>query len=189
MGCRGCDRSSRRSSHGQNSKNGARADADYRFCDQFERRITHVDQVVSFRMARIIMVDTNCDSYSILSHPKKNTDRVRFDCSLGYRPFMSNIQYQISLLNRLIISKQQQEQEQIPESPSPSPAPSAGSNQRGTLSRSRHSSISHASNTATLEEERAHESSLAVEESAFHGSYNNLNVTEDTSSQNTCTIS
>ncbi|XP_014479745.1 PREDICTED: guanine nucleotide exchange factor subunit Rich [Dinoponera quadriceps] len=108
---------------------------------------------------------------------------------LGYRPFMSNIQYQISLLNRLIISKQQQEQEQIPESPSPSPAPSASSNQRGTLSRSRHSSISHASNTTPLEEERAHESSLTAEESAFHGSYNNLNVAEDTSSQNACTIS
>lgn len=114
---------------------------------------------------------------------------VHFDYSLGYRPFMSNIQYQISLLNRLIISKQQQEQEQVPESPSPSPAPSAGSNQRGTLSRSRHSSISHTSNTAPLEEERTHESSLTVEESAFHGSYNNLNVTEDISSQNTCTIS
>ncbi|EFN72501.1 Protein RIC1-like protein [Camponotus floridanus] len=109
---------------------------------------------------------------------------------LGYRPFMSNIQGQISLLNRLVVTKQQQEQEQIPESPSPSPAPSAGSNQRGTLSRSRHSSISHASNTAPLEEERSHESSLIIEESAFHGNYNNnLNITEDTKSQNTCVIS
>ncbi|KAG5322043.1 RIC1 factor, partial [Acromyrmex heyeri] len=109
---------------------------------------------------------------------------------LGYRPFMSNIQSQILLLNRLIIIKQQQEQEQIPESPSPSPAPSASSNQRGTLSRSRHSSISHASNTAPLEEERSHESLLTVEESVFHGSYNNnLNVTEDTSPQSACTIS
>lgn len=113
-----------------------------------------------------------------------------FDFSLGYRPFMSNIQGQISLLNRLVVTKQQQEQEQIPESPSPSPAPSAGSNQRGTLSRSRHSSISHASNTAPLEEERSHESSLIIEESAFHGNYNNnLNITEDTKSQNTCVIS
>jgi len=112
------------------------------------------------------------------------------DFSLGYRPFMSNIQNQILLLNRLIIIKQQQEQEQIPESPSPSPAPSASSNQRGTLSRSRHSSISHASNTAPLEEERSHESLLTVEESVFHGSYNNnLNVTEDTSPQSACTIS
>lgn len=109
---------------------------------------------------------------------------------LGYRPFISNIQGQILLLNRLIVTKQQQEQEQIPESPSPSPAPSAGSNQRGTLSRSRHSSISHASNTAPLEEERSHESSLIIEESAFHGNYNNnLNVTEDTKSQSTCVIS
>ncbi|XP_050445282.1 guanine nucleotide exchange factor subunit Rich isoform X3 [Cataglyphis hispanica] len=109
---------------------------------------------------------------------------------LGYRPFMSNIQGQISLLNRLVITKQQQEQEQISESPSPSPAPSANNNQRGTLSRSRHSSISHASNTAPLEEERSHESSLIVEDSAFHGNYNNnLNVTEDTKSQSTCAIS
>lgn len=102
---------------------------------------------------------------------------------------MSNIQGQILLLNRLVITKQQ-EQEQIPESPSPSPAPSASNNQRGTLSRSRHSSISHASNTAPLEEERSHESSLIVEDSAFHGNYNNnLNVTEDTKSQSTCAIS
>ncbi|XP_072747704.1 guanine nucleotide exchange factor subunit Rich isoform X1 [Anoplolepis gracilipes] len=109
---------------------------------------------------------------------------------LGYRPFMSNVQGQISLLNRLVITKQQQEQEQISESPSPSPAPSANSNQRGTLSRSRHSSISHASNTAPLEEERSHESSLIVEESAFHGNYNNnLNITEDVKSQSTCAIS
>lgn len=113
-----------------------------------------------------------------------------YDFSLGYRPFMSNIQGQISLLNRLVITKQQ-EQEQIPESPSPSPAPSAGSNQRGTLSRSRHSSISHASNTAPLEEERSHESPLTVEESVFHGNYNNnLNVAEEVApSQNTCVIS
>lgn len=112
-----------------------------------------------------------------------------FDFSLGYRPFMSNIQHHISVLNKSII-KQQQEQEQIPESPSPSPAPSASSNQRGTLSRSRHSSISHASNTAPLEEERSHESLLTVEESVFHGSYNNnLNVTEDASPQSACTIS
>ena len=103
---------------------------------------------------------------------------------------MSNIQGQISLLNRLVITKQQQEQEQIAESPSPSPAPSAGSNQRGTLSRSRHSSISHASNTAPLEDERSHESTLIVEESTFHGNYNNnVNVTEDTKSQSNCVIS
>lgn len=104
---------------------------------------------------------------------------------------MSNIQGQISLLNRLIITKQQQEQEQIAESPSPSPAPSAASNQRSTFSRSRHSSISHASNTAPLEEERTHElSPLTMEESTMlHGSYNNLNVTEEISSQSTCVIS
>jgi len=102
---------------------------------------------------------------------------------------MSNIQGQISLLNRLVVAKQQQEQEQIPESPSPSPAPSAGNNQRGSLSRSRHSSISHTSNTAPLEEERSLESPLTVEESTFHGSYNNLNITEETTSQSTCVIS
>lgn len=104
---------------------------------------------------------------------------------------MSNVQGQISLLNRLVITKQQQEQEQIPERSSPSPAPSAGSNQRGTLSRSRHSSISHNSNTVQLEEERSLESPLIVEESVFHGSYNNnLNVTEDVNSQqSTCAIS
>lgn len=100
---------------------------------------------------------------------------------------MSNVQSQISLLNKLIVTKQQQEQEQILESPSPSPAPSANSYQRTNLSRSRHSSISHASNTAPLEEERSHEP--LTEELVFHGSHNNLNVTEDTSSQNVCIIS
>ena len=109
--------------------------------------------------------------------------------SLGYRPFMSGIQGQISLLNRLVVTKQQQEQEQIPESPSPSPAPSAGSNQRGNLSRSRHSSISHASTTAPLEEERSHELSMNVEEAAFRNNYSNLNGAEHASSQSACVIS
>ncbi|XP_031831561.1 guanine nucleotide exchange factor subunit Rich [Nomia melanderi] len=108
---------------------------------------------------------------------------------LGYRPFMSAIQVQISLLNRLVVIKQQQEQEQIPESPSPSPAPSAGSNQRGNLSRSRHSSISHASTTAPLEEERSHELSLTVDEVSFRNNYSNLNNAENTSTQSTCVIS
>lgn len=108
---------------------------------------------------------------------------------MGYRPFMSSIQGQISLLNRLIITKQQQEQEQIPESPSPSPAPSAGSNQRGTLSRSRHSSISHTSTTTPLDEERSHELSLKVEDINFRGSYSNLNNMENATSQSTCVIS
>ncbi|XP_068967131.1 guanine nucleotide exchange factor subunit Rich [Bombus flavifrons] len=108
---------------------------------------------------------------------------------LGYKPFMSGIQGQISLLNRLIVTKQQQEQEQIPESPSPSPAPSAGSNQRGTLSRSRHSSISHTSATAPLDEDRSHELSLKVEDVNFRGSYSNLNNMENATSQSTCVIS
>ncbi|CAK9803891.1 Guanine nucleotide exchange factor subunit Rich [Anthophora plagiata] len=108
---------------------------------------------------------------------------------LGYRPFMSSIQGQISLLNRLVVTKQQQEQEQIPESPSPSPAPSAGSNQRGNLSRSRHSSISHTSITAPLEEERSHELPLNVEDATFRGSYSNLNNIENATSQTTCVIS
>lgn len=102
---------------------------------------------------------------------------------------MSGIQGQISLLNRLVVTKQQQEQEQIPESPSPSPAPSAGSNQRGNLSRSRHSSISHASTTAPLEEERSHELSMNVEEAAFRNNYSNLNGAENASSQSACVIS
>lgn len=102
---------------------------------------------------------------------------------------MSGIQSQISLLNRLVITKQQKEQEQIPESPSTSPAPSASSNQRGNLSRSRHSSISHASTTAPLEEERPHELSLSVEDVAFLNNYSNLNSAENTSSQSTCIIS
>lgn len=120
-------------------------------------------------------------------HSSKNYLYVLF--SLGYRPFMSGIQVQISLLNRLVVIKQQQEQEQIPESPSPSPAPSAGSNQRGNLSRSRHSSISHASTTAPLEEDRSHELSLNVEEVAFRNNYSNLNSAENISSPSTCVIS
>lgn len=101
---------------------------------------------------------------------------------------MSGIQGQISLLNRLIVTKQQQEQEQIPESPSPSPAPSA-SNQRGTLSRSRHSSISHTSATTPLDEERSHELSLNIEDVTFRGNYGNLNNIENNNSQSTCVIS
>lgn len=101
---------------------------------------------------------------------------------------MSGIQGQISLLNRLIVTKQQQEQEQIPESPSPSPAPSANSNQRGNLSRSRHSSISHTSTTTPLEEERSHELSLNAEQT-FRGNYSNLNTVDNNNSQSTCIIS
>ncbi|XP_044586463.1 guanine nucleotide exchange factor subunit Rich isoform X2 [Cotesia glomerata] len=97
---------------------------------------------------------------------------------LGYRSFVSGIQSQTSLLNRLIVVKQQQQQQliqqqeqqqqqliqeqqqkqqeqhvrhqtehEIMESPSSSPAPSFGSNQRGNISRSRHSSVSQASLT------------------------------------------
>ncbi|XP_017891417.1 guanine nucleotide exchange factor subunit Rich isoform X3 [Ceratina calcarata] len=107
---------------------------------------------------------------------------------LGYRPFVSGIQGQVSHLNRLIVAKQQQEQEQIPESPSPSPAPSAGSNQRGNLSRSRHSSISHASASSPLEEERV-ELTLSVEDAAFRGSYSNLENADNNNSQSTCVVS
>ncbi|XP_066582694.1 guanine nucleotide exchange factor subunit Rich-like isoform X2 [Prorops nasuta] len=108
---------------------------------------------------------------------------------LGYRPFMSSIQNQISLLNRLIAMKQQQEQEQILESPSPSPAPSASSNQRGNASRSRHSSISHASTTAPLEEERSHESIVSNDDTGFRGSYSNASTSQSTSPQSNCIIS
>lgn len=120
---------------------------------------------------------------------KYDGEKLPFYFSLGYRPFMSGIQGQITLLNRLIVTKQQQEQEQIPESPSPSPAPSSGSNQRGNLSRSRHSSISHTSTTTPLEEERSHELPLNVENVTFRGSYSNLNNVEDTTTQSTCIIS
>lgn len=97
---------------------------------------------------------------------------------------MSGIQGQISLLNRLIVTKQQQEQEQIPESPSPSPAPSAGSQPRGSISRSRHSSTS----TTPLEEERSIDSSINVEETSFRGSHSSLKDLEE-NSQSGCTIS
>ncbi|XP_033223995.1 guanine nucleotide exchange factor subunit Rich isoform X2 [Belonocnema kinseyi] len=103
---------------------------------------------------------------------------------LGYRSFTSGIQGQISLLNRLIMTKQQQEQEQIPESPSPSPAPSAGSQPRGSISRSRHSSTS----TTALEEERSVDSSTSVEETSFRGSHSSLKDLEE-NSQSGCTIS
>lgn len=101
---------------------------------------------------------------------------------------MIGIQVQLTLLNRLILTKQQQEQEQIPESPSPSPAPSAVSNPRGTISRSRHSSISHASTTAPLEEERSHDSSLTMDD-GLRGSLNNVSVVESNNSQSACIVS
>lgn len=107
--------------------------------------------------------------------------------SLGYRSFMSGIQGQISLLNRLIMTKQQQEQE-IPESPSPSPAPSAGSQPRGNVSRSRHSSLSHTSATA-LEEENSLDSPSSVEETSFRGSHSSLKDLENNASQTGCIIS
>lgn len=92
---------------------------------------------------------------------------------------MSGIQGQISLLNRLIITKQQQEQE-IPESPSPSPAPSAGSQQRGNVSRS----LSHTS----LEEENSLDSP-SFEETSIRGSHSNLKDLDTNSSQSGCLIS
>lgn len=99
---------------------------------------------------------------------------------------MIGIQVQLTLLNRLIATKHQQEQEQIPESPSPSPAPSSSSNQR--VSRSRHSSISHTSTTAPLEEERSNDSSLNMDD-GIRGSLNNVNVVESNNVQSGCTIS
>ncbi|XP_046425934.1 guanine nucleotide exchange factor subunit Rich [Neodiprion fabricii] len=107
---------------------------------------------------------------------------------LGYKPFMLGIQVHLTMLNRLISTKQQPEQEQIPESPSPSPAPSSGSNPRGTISRSRHSSISHTSTTAPLEEETSHDSSLTME-ADLRGSLNNVNVVESNNIQSGCIIS
>ncbi|XP_012281300.1 guanine nucleotide exchange factor subunit Rich [Orussus abietinus] len=108
---------------------------------------------------------------------------------LGYRPFMTSIQGQVSLLCRLVLTKQQ-EQDQIPESPSPSPAPSSGSNPRGNISRSRHSSISHTSTTTgVVEEERSHDSTMCSEETNFRGSYNNVNNAETGSQTSTCMIS
>ncbi|XP_035741120.1 guanine nucleotide exchange factor subunit Rich-like [Vespa mandarinia] len=107
---------------------------------------------------------------------------------LGYRPFISSIQGQISLLCRLVLNKQQQEQEQIPENPSPGPVPTVNNNQRGNPSRSRHSSISHASASTPLEEERSRESSVCVEETGFRENYNNLNTIERSSEQSTCII-
>lgn len=107
---------------------------------------------------------------------------------MGYRPFISSIQGQISLLCRLVLNKQQQEQEQIPENPSPGPAPTVNSNQRGNPSRSRHSSISHASASTPLEEERSRESSVCVEETGFRENYNNLSTIERSSEQSTCII-
>lgn len=109
---------------------------------------------------------------------------------LGYRPFISGVQGQVSLLNRLIVAKQQQqqEQEQIPESPSPSPAPSAGGNQRGNLSRSRHSSISHASASSPLEEERA-ELNLAAEDAGFRSGGYSIDNPDNNNAQSTCVLS
>ena len=119
-----------------------------------------------------------------------------FFCSLGYRPFVSGVQGQTALLSRLVISKQQQqqhrdqqEQEPIPESPSPSPAPSFGSNQRGNISRSRRSSASHASTTATLEEELTQDSFSGTEESSIRGSYGSLSNPEKSSSREGCVVS
>ncbi|XP_015171463.1 PREDICTED: guanine nucleotide exchange factor subunit Rich isoform X2 [Polistes dominula] len=107
---------------------------------------------------------------------------------LGYRPFISSIQGQTSLLCKLVLSKHKQEQEQIPENPSPGPAPTVNNNQRGNPSRSRHSSISHASASTPLEEERSRESSVCVEETGFRENYNNLSTIERSSEQSTCII-
>lgn len=103
---------------------------------------------------------------------------------------MAGIQGQLNLLNRLIISKQQQEQEQIPESPSPSPVLSTSGNSRSNLSRSRHSSttLSHASTTTALEEERAHEIQH-FDENGVAANYNSLDKDENDSPQSTCRIS
>ncbi|XP_015585009.1 guanine nucleotide exchange factor subunit Rich isoform X2 [Cephus cinctus] len=116
---------------------------------------------------------------------------------LGYNPFLVGkpIQSQVSLLSRLVLTKhQQQKLEDVPRenstTPSPSPAPSSGSNPRGNISRSRHSSISHTSTTAPLEEERSHESSLSNDEPGFRGSYSNLpSGAENRAPQSDCIIS
>ncbi|XP_011308460.1 guanine nucleotide exchange factor subunit Rich [Fopius arisanus] len=113
---------------------------------------------------------------------------------LGYRNFTSGLQPQTSLLNRLIVMKQQQQvhhlqenHQEVPVSPAPSPAPSFASNQRGNISRSRRSSASHASTaTTTLEEERG---DIFEEESGFRGSYGNLSMIEKEPNSQSCSIS
>ncbi|XP_034939930.1 guanine nucleotide exchange factor subunit Rich [Chelonus insularis] len=112
---------------------------------------------------------------------------------LGYRAFVSGIQNQTSSLNRLIVVKQQLQQQnqhepETPDTPSPSPAPSFGNNQRGNISRSRRSSASHASTTATLDEERINDSFSGHDESNFRGSLGNINSSND-SAQQSCVIS
>ncbi|KAK0096482.1 hypothetical protein PV326_005376 [Microctonus aethiopoides] len=118
---------------------------------------------------------------------------------LGYRAFLSGIQSQTSLLNRLIIMKQQQQhhhnhshhsqEQEILENPSPSPAPIFTNNQRGNISRSRRSSASHTSTTATLEQEITSDTYVDAEDTSFRGIYNNSTNIENDKQQNGCSIS
>lgn len=128
--------------------------------------------------------------------------------SFGYKAFVSSFQAQLSLLNRLIIIKQQQLQQRqdqqqlqlqqqslspseqkVIESLSPSPVLSFTSSQRGSVSRTRKLSTSHSVATVTFVDGKSKESFPCSGENTVENSYAPTSCPENELTTEGCIIS